>query len=460
MIRSALDRALRSAEVPRFTPPPAIASQVADLLRERYGDWDQPLRSPEELQALLERLRTVGFAWNDVKGGDRADIVWVLWQGEDPPAEHEAFLESFLHWVEMPWRRVQARRLASSWAEAIERSCVSIRKVGVWLKAHAPRLGDPWSSIAEEFDIFSPDRGPANLAEAFLGSVETASGFWERLRLPPRASSGGFVLAALGAAAAIARPRLAGNPGLTAHLIDFALEDGAFRANTAVGGDGSRFAIAVRVQLAEALLSPWQSQAPPDAVKEKIIDFLTRHYEDPRAKREAWQAAAPAAAKIWRDWLNREAIVTFFRLAAKTKEAQKHFWRAREKFWLAAADWLDDAWLIVATQDGDHLRRGDRGVGRLVGCGPGHCALMLKLRGITIVELSYAEHERVWLARNERAPPRYSGPAHSLTPAVLTNGADFSSSYAVKDGGRWQKSLCDFIARHSGIMLPGAAEPV
>ncbi len=460
MIRSALDRALRSEEALRFTPPPAISSQVAELLLERYGDRDQPLKSPEELQALLQRLRAASFAWSEVRGRDRADVVWVLWQGDDPPAEHETFLESFLCWVERPWRSVQARRLASSWAAAVERGCASIRKVAAWLKAHELRLGDPWSSVAEELDIFSPDRGPANLARAFLDSVETASGFWERLRLPPRASSGGLVLAALGAAAAIARPRLAGDPGLVVHLIDFALEDGVFRANLAAGGVGARFAMAIRVQLAEALLSPWQDEAPPDTVKETIIDFLTRHYDDPRAKRETWQAVAPAAAKIWRDWLNREAIVTFFRLAAKTKDAKQHFWRAREKFWLAALDWLDDAWLIVGTQSGEFLRRGDRGVGRLGGCGPGHCALLLKLRGMTIVESSYAEHERVWLARNERAPPRYSGPTHSYTPAVLTNGADFSSSYAVSDGGRWQKSLCDFIARHSGIMLPAAAEGV
>jgi hypothetical protein len=297
------------------------------------------------------------------------------------------------------------------------------------------------------------------LADAFLGSVETASGFWERLRLPPRAFSGGLVLAALGAAAVIARPRLAGDPGLAAHLIDFALEGGAFRANPAAGDVGARFAMAIRVRLAEALLSPWQGVVPPDSVKETIIDFLSRHYEDPRVKREAWQAVAPAAAKIWRDWLNREAIVAFFRLAAKTKEAQKHFWRAREKFWLAAADRLDDAWLVVGTQTSEPLKRGDRSVGRLAGCGPGHCALLLKLRGMTIVESSYAEHERVWLSGNERAPPRYSGSTHSYIPATLTNGADFSSSYAVKDGGRWQKSLCDFIARHSGIMLPATAEP-
>lgn len=456
MIRSALNHAFRNGEALRFTPPPPVSAQMAECLIERYGDRDRPLKSPEQLQALLQRLHAAGFAWSKVSGRDRVDIVWVLWQGQDPPAEHEAFLESFLGWVERPWRQVQARRLASSWAEAFEHGCNSVRKVGAWLKAHAPRLGDPWSGLAEKLDIFSPHRGPANLAQAYLGSVETAPAFWERLRLPPRARSGGFLLASLGAAASLAQPKLARDPGLVAHLIDFALDDGVFRADAAAAGIGARLAAAVRAQLAEALLSPWQDAAPPDAVKETIIGFLTRHYEDPRVKREVWQAVTPEAAKIWRGWLNREAIVAFFRLAAKTKEAQKLPWRARQKFWLAAGDWLDDAWLILGPQSGGVLKSGDRGSGRLVGCAPEHCALLLKLRGMTIVESSHAEHERVWLSGNERAPLRTYGPTHSYTPAALTNGADFSSSYAVHDGGVWHKGLCDFIARHTGIMLAAA----
>jgi hypothetical protein len=91
--------------------------------------------------------------------------------------------------------------------------------------------------------------------------------------------------------------------------------------------------------------------------------------------------------------------------------------------------------------------------GRLVGCGAEHCALLLKLRGVTIVESSHAEHERIWLGGNEQAPPRYYGPTRSYSAAALTTGADFSSSYAASDGGVWQKRLSDFLARHTGIAL-------
>jgi hypothetical protein len=453
MSRGALAEALRSEEVLRFAPPSPASPQVAGLLLERYGDGDRPLKSPEELDALLQRLAAVGFAWDKVSAADRADIVWVLWRGDDPPAEHAAFLENFLRWVEAPWRRVQARRLASSWAAAFDDQRRSIGQVGSWLQARATRLGDPWSALAETFDVFAPDQGPANLARAFLLRDATAAAFWTRLRLPPRAASGGFALASLGALAAATRPRLMEEPALAVRLMDFALVVGAFRPGTV----SSDFAAAIRVLLAETLLLPWRCDPPPPMVKEKVVGFLLRHYEDPRVKREAWGGVAPAAVKILRDWLNREAITIFFRLAARAKEAQKIDWRRREKFWLAAIDRLDDAWLILGSQSEALIKSGEGRFGRLVGCGAEHCALMLKLRGVTIVESSHAENERIWLPGNEQAPPRYYGPTRSYSAAALTTGADFSSSYATHDGGGAQKHLCDFVARHTGVALDKAA---
>jgi hypothetical protein len=452
VIRGALEHAWQGDAALRFTPPSSTSPRVAETLLDRYGDGDRPLKSPEELEALLARLRAVRFDWRQVSPVDRADVVWVLWRGEEPPAEHLAFLQDFLRWVETPWRRVQARRLASSWAAAFDTNCASTGTVGTWLGTQAPRLRDPWTALAEDHGFFSP-QGPDALAQEFLRGEKSATIFWDRLRLPPRAASGGFVLAMMREAALSVEARLTAEPALAARLIDFVEDDGAFRADATVSNVSPNLVAATRARLAAALLLPWRHQAPPPAVKETIIGFLLRHHGDPRVKREGWDAVAPAVVKILRDWLNRDAISAFFRLAARTKDAQKLQWRARETFWLRALDHLDDAWLILGTQSSALLKDMDRGYGRLVGCGAEHCALLLKLRGVTIVESSHAEHERVWLAANEQAPPRYYGPMRSYSAAALSTGADFSSSYAVYDGGVWQRRLCDFLKRHTGVAL-------
>lgn len=450
-LRGALDHASLGGLSLRFAPPRPRSSRIAHFLVERYGDGDRPQKSPEELEALLERLRAACFDWTKVGAADRLDVAWVLWDGPEPPAEHEAFLHAFLRWVETPWRRVQARRVAAAWAAAFDPGLESIRFVGAWLAERASRRLDPWSALAEEFDIFSIEHGPGNLAKAFLAADETAEEFFSRLRFPARAAAGGFVLAALGAAAEFVETRLAKEPSLAARLAELSIHEGVFRPNAAAATN-AHHAQSVRAKLADALLLPWRSEEPPSALKEHIIVYLLCHYDDARIKRENWAGVKPQAVKTFCHWLNVEAVVAFFRIAEQAKAEHALRWRERKKFWLSYIDHIDDAWLIAGSQSSALVKGENRGYGRLVGCRPHHAALLLKIKGMTIVETSDGEHERVWLAGNEQAPPRYHGGRQSYSAAALTTGADFSSGYSRDDAGAWQRRLGAFIERHTGIV--------
>jgi hypothetical protein len=451
MIRGTLGDAFRADEAFRFTLPPPASTEVAEQLLDRYGDGDRPLKSRAELDALLARLRAAGFAWEKVASADRADIVWVLWQSADPPAEHAAFLQNFLRWIDSPWRRIQVRRLASSWAAAFDERQASIRTVGGWLAAHVDRLGAPWSRLAEELDIFSPERAAMEIGAAFLDGDEAAAEFLRRLGLPPRAAAGNLVLKAVGAIATAIRARLNDEPRLIARLTDFADATHLFATRDETSDASDALVDAIRARLAEAILLPWERHAPPDAVKESIIGFLLARYGDPRTTGKAWESVVPGATKMLRGWLNRDALAIFFGLAGKPKAAERFPWHARAKFWLAAVDQLDDAWLILGSRSSVALKHTDPGHGRLVGCGAEHAALLLKLRSATIVLSSHAPHERVWLAGNKSTPPRYGGSTQSYSAAALSSGADFSSSYAVHDGDDGRKRLREFILRHTGI---------
>ena len=130
MLRAAL-ASTRAAGFPIvFAPAPAKAPDIARLLVERYGESAEPRKSAHALQALLRRLRLARYDWDKVTPADRLDVAWVLWEGPTPPAEHEDFLRRFLNWVELPWRRLQASRLAVSWAAALDPDLKSIRVVG------------------------------------------------------------------------------------------------------------------------------------------------------------------------------------------------------------------------------------------------------------------------------------------------------------------------------------------
>lgn len=453
MFRDTLARSRRSGDALRFAPPPPVLAEVAELVIERHGDGDGPPKSPEELKALLERLRLAGFDWDNIRAADRFDVAWVLWHGAEPPAEHAAFLSAFLRWVETPWRRFQALRLAASWAEAFDPRLKSMRVVADWLAAHAMQLLEPWPALVEEFDIFSLARAPLNLAKYMLAADETEPVCVARLGLTGRTEAAGLRLEALGAATDYVRARLVRKPALAARLMEISRHQPAFQ--TGLSATPRRVRVqAIRAKLAEAMLLPWQHEDPAAGVKEQIIDYLLRYYHDPRLGDALWAEICPPAVSIMRAWLKEKTIAAFFRLTADRKSDGGAQARVRHAFWTPYIDRIDEVWLVAGAQCIAALDAPKLGYGRLVGCRPDNCALILKIGGLTIVESSHAENERVWLAGNELAPPLYEPLSRAYCPAMLTTGADFSSGYGSQDGGRWQERLHGFIERHTGISRP------
>jgi hypothetical protein len=443
-LRDALETAAGPSGRLRFLPPgKAGLPDVARGLIARYGSSEEPRRSAAQLAASLQRLRAAQFDWDSVSPTDRLDIAWVLWSGEQKPAEQPEFLRAFLAWVETPWRRIQARRLAIAWAEAADPALASIGTVGAFLAARAARLGPPWSCLAAEFDIFAPARGPALLAEAFLAATESAEDFLDRIALTGRAAAGGLLLEALAAAAERVEMRLAKQPHLAARLAALSVHRQGFRpAATARAMPGRAGQVALGI--AEALLLPWQDVAPPPTVKTEITDYLLRHYGDGRVQDAVWAMLRPPSRAIMHRWLTAKTLDSFFRL---TDDA------ADRKFWTAYGDHIDEAWLLAGPASAARLKETGLGHGKIAGCRPDFCVLLLGIRGMTIAKTNSEASWHAWLPRNNLAPPLYGGQTQPCFPAALGNGADFSPAYSRQNDGLWQDALHDFIKVHTGLSI-------
>lgn len=445
IFRAALRNAICLTSPLRFVPTrkPNLPD-VARFLVERYGTGNEPRKSAMQLEALLHRLRSARFDWEAISPADRLDVAWVLWSGPQPIAEqHPPFLLAFLNWVATPWRRVQAHRLAISWAASFDSGLRSSRFVGEWLAARATLLADPWARLAADFEIFSAERGPVRLAEAFLASEESEQDFFDRIALTGRAATGGLVLEALAAAAERVEGRLAQEPGLATRLSFMSVHRQVFRP---AATERSNFVRArrVRLRIAEALLLPWQRAEPPAEVRAQILDYLLRHYGDARVEDALWDDMRPPARNIMHRWLTADATETFFHLMDDQEG---------RRFWASYGGHIDHAWLVAGPQIADILNEKRFGYGRLTGCRPDHCVLLLHLRGITIAKTSDEKSWRAWLPHNNLAPALYCGRAQSCFSATLMNGADFSSSYGRKGNGRWQDRLDDFIKERTGIAI-------
>ncbi|HVA11993.1 MAG TPA: EH signature domain-containing protein [Stellaceae bacterium] len=447
MLRAALAKTSDFGFPRRLALAPPQAPDIARRLAERYGDGSGGASKPADaLQALLQRLRAAHYDWDQVVPSDRLDVAWVLWEGATPPAEHEAFLRGFLEWVASSQRRLQALRLAASWTAAFDPTLKSIRIAGEWLACHAAWLPSPWPALAREFEIFSLETGAAALAAAFLASEETSERFFRRLRLPPRAAAGGLAFEMLAAATADTGRRLSNEPRLALRLCDLALHGEVFRPDAAPRR-AARRARALRCAIAEALLLPWQRQAPPSAVQAQTLAFLIRHYGDARITGEHWMDMRAPSVAIMRRWLTERSIENYFQLAGRTKSADRARLAECREFWLSRRDQLDGAWLLGSVHSVAKLGPDQPAYGRLSGCRPDQAGLLLRIGGATVLQSSEAASESVWLPGNPLAPPLYRCADQAYWPAALARGADFSPAYCQKGNDTGQERLARFIDR-------------
>lgn len=446
MLHAALAEAASADSALRFVPPAAKAPDAARRLIARYGEGQEPRKSASALEALLRRIRVAQYDWARLDPVDRFDVAWVLWQGAAPVAEHKGFLQSFLDWLELPQRRFQAARLAIAWGAGFDPHLPSIAIAGAWLAAHAAWLPDPWPRLAAAFDIFSPEAGPTAFAEAFLASEESATSFFARIRLPARVANGGLGLEILAAVAAIVEARALQEPRLALRLCDLALH---LLGPDAVARIAPRRVRALRRALAAALLSPWQWQAAPAAVKDRIIALLLRHNGDPRVSAEPWRDIDPTATTTIRRWLTERTVATYFGLAARKKSVDRAQLGERQRFWMSRLDRIDDAWILAGSQDVAALGAEAPAHGRLGGCRPDQSALLIRVADVTVLEATHEASETVWFPGNPFAPPLYRRANEPYWLGSLTRSPDFSSAYGHKSSLAWQERLAAFLDRQS-----------
>jgi hypothetical protein len=161
---------------------------------------------------------------------------------------------------------------------------------------------------------------------------------------------------------------------------------------------------------------------------------------------------APAAS-IMRRWLIEQTVATYFRLAGQTKSADREHLAEREEFWMSCLEQIDESWVLGNSRSIAALGLGHLAHGGLTAARPNQSALLLRIGGMTILEASDQASESVWRHGNALAPPLYRGVDQPYLPAILANGADFSSAYNRQGNDSWQRRLAGFIERHSGRRL-------
>lgn len=209
---------------------------------------------------------------------------------------------------------------------------------------------------------------------------------------------------------------------------------------------------AQRPLLAKALLLPWQERAPDDALRERVTEFLLKHFKDPRIHPQNWLKVPDEATGVLRRWLTRIALEQFFEVVDQV--AERGHWMFRRPFWTSydRQNVIDDAWILF----GPRARLWAKSLlSDLTGYGvierprlPNHCILLLRIGGLTVAEVSHSGKCRVWKDGNANAPKLYE---KSYRVWDLERSPDLEQVHMGSHDFSWQRSTATFIQINTGI---------
>jgi hypothetical protein len=211
--------------------------------------------------------------------------------------------------------------------------------------------------------------------------------------------------------------------------------------------------------LIESLLRPWLGKTPPSDLCKKIIEFLLKHFYDPRTieGRFNWVGVSEESLKVIRKWLARKTLEQFFEIIKKT--AKDNHWNYRHKFWKAYYDagYIDDAWVALGKDSRTEARFHSTNENELIagnvkgsGVKADHSVLIFKVGGLTISEWSHDGKCRVWYESNRTSPKLYED---FYQAEQLREHENFSIPHHSSERYNWQNKLSDYIEHHTGIRM-------
>jgi hypothetical protein len=458
---NALDRlTFRLSRLKPSLPQQPAVREAVEHVRARFAAAPDVPPS-DQLQALKARLLRAHADGTlaDIPRRDWRNVPWILWGDAPRLADLPGFVDVFLAATRTFSRTSTIGRLIyvyfrdfdptlSYWTDIASEIRLAVRQEGAL---------DLWRERHTRLRVFTASEGPGAVAEEILasggriGQAESAAGLNDDLTISRFALTIHACLydrvEQLLASGALADDALKG-------ILEGTVDDSGFRFPQ------------LRPKIADHLLLPWIRRTPTEAQRTLILQFLLKHYRDPRLHPRHWTGVSPSAISVVRRWLAHETLEQFFDLIDRS--ALDQHWRYRKAFWMSYYERgvIDDAWIVLgshAQRDAKKVLRGDVAYGRLrsgMNVEPAHSVLILRLGNLVFAEWTHNGRCRAWPQDDPRAPllgreeyTRAELTAASLRIANSEPGIVHRSS----ETGNWQRKLSDFIRRRTSISV-GAHE--
>jgi hypothetical protein len=448
--RTVVEGSRRSA-LNRFEPPQNCHVQQAAERLALYFDSRGEAPKSEDLSAVLERFIVAhsSEALGSLSRIDWSRCLWGIWSEQHHLAKLPGIWEKHLPaFFDRYPRRSYLKNLILAYLRAYSHGEPSFHRAAALIKQFLLRQENErwiWAARHNRFGLFSADSAPTQLAVAVLNAEHGPLSTLCDAGIDGVASKGGMEAAAFNTALSLLDDRLNRNARdvqILRRLLTWAEEK-----------DGLRFP-SQRPALAEALLIPWRTRNPDAEIQDTTLQFLLKHYRDPRIFRAKWVGVSEVAQQVARRWLTRTTLDEFINVV--TKVAKGSHWRYRKAFWMAyyEREYIQEAWVLFGKTARYRARQAfdkDAGFGRIEGGLSNHCVLLLKLGTLTIADWSHDGACRIWIDGNRAAPALYR---EQYSISELQYSADFERAHHGSETSSWQDKIAAFIYEHTRARVP------
>ena len=378
---------------------------VAAVVRAARLAFDRELRMPRGLQADLEELRQ--FCYRETRVSSRPAFVGAMfsiylaaWAPDSGPTRALATALK------------RSGNLPSKWSALLKRAPdlldpkVAARRLGQAMRS----MDDPWAGLVELG--FRDPQAPGLLLHAHLAYV------------------------------AEVKPRLRERPQ-------------AERMLHWLKPPGREARIAGAAEAIDALLDPWRSGRPSEALRDLLVERLVAAFGDPRMRMAGpWGEVRPECRDVMLRWLTGADIGFFLDVVSQAEES--HMWEPRRRFWWGlyeegriAAAWV--AFCPLADTIAAGLRSEDGGpsvfhYGKQTASGTRSTTslLIMQIGDCVVVEGSHSYKVQVF-RRGDRRVPSLFKERYDCEEIRLTPGHEQQAHL-----GRWEERVLELIGPDRG----------
>lgn len=436
----------------RANPPlskPKLDDEVKKVFA-RFSDGGEP-PEPADLALLVRRFRKAAGE-NTLHQFSRREwkqVCWGMFNKPVPLIEETGFIDGLLERLWDGPSRSLCRTLISIYLTHFDPRPYGMHRLAQALARLVLQWDWPWAERERGFHLFEPGKAPLELASHCSAAGCPLEAKLEEAGIRGICRFGGMEEAAFGASLCLMQQSLEDRPASESRP---QMERVLAWYDKAIAEGGTLAFQAQRPLLAKALLLPWQERAPDDALRERVTEFLLKHFKDPRIHPQNWLKVPDEATGVLRRWLTRIALEQFFEVVDQV--AERGHWMFRRPFWTSydRQNVIDDAWILF----GPRARLWAKSLlSDLTGYGvierprlPNHCILLLRIGGLTVAEVSHSGKCRVWKDGNANAPKLYE---KSYRVWDLERSPDLEQVHMGSHDFSWQRSTATFIQINTGI---------